>query len=225
MTKMNFGDLNDLDEKEIELLIKELSIIQSELKSHIIPEKYPCQISNLMASIVLSLRGHLDLTRDNMIKISSYCLVSKDWIKELIPMLQRKNCLEIMSGSGMLAKALQEEGIHVIATDSKEWGIDDCWCEVEALNANDAVSKYGKNMDYIICSWPPYNSSVATETLLSMRNLNPNCRMIYIGEMGGCCGTEDFSDICVTETNNYITNANQKFKHWGGIHDRIFLLR
>ena len=63
---MNFGDLNDLEEKEIELLIKELSIIQSKLKGHIIPEKYPCQISNLMASIVLSLRGHLDLTRDNI---------------------------------------------------------------------------------------------------------------------------------------------------------------
>ena len=36
---MNFGDLNDLEEKEIELLIKELSIIQSKLKGHIIPEK------------------------------------------------------------------------------------------------------------------------------------------------------------------------------------------
>lgn len=222
---MNFGDFNDLKEEEIELFIKELSFIQSELKNHIIPEKYPYQISNLMASIVLSLRGHLDLTRDNMIKISSYCLVSKDWIKELVPMLQGKKCLEIMSGSGMLAKAFQEEGIPVIATDSKEWGIDDCWCEVETLNASAAVSKYGKIMDYIICSWPPYNSSIATETLLSMRTLNPNCRLIYIGEIGGCCGTADFSDICVIENNDFVTNANKEFKHWGGIHDKIYLLR
>lgn len=222
---MNFYDIGELSEEEKEAFINEMSHIRSQLESHIIPEAYPEQISNILTLSLPIIKGHIELVRDNMVEISAYCLISKDWIRELVPMLQGKKCLEIMSGSGMLSKALQEEGISVIATDSKKWNFKSYWCEVEKLDANDAIDKYIKDMDYIICSWVPYASEAGTNALLAMRKLKPDCRMIYIGEMAGCCGTENFADICEIEDNAFIRNANRKFKQWGGLHDQIFILR
>lgn len=223
---MNLFDFkfDQISKEEQEMYVLEMKQIRSELEAHIIPNSYPNLISNFNITMISVF--HPEIVREEIIKISSYSLISKDWIMELKPLLQGKRCLEIMSGLGMLAKALQEEGIEVIATDSKEWNYDEqYWTEVKTLDALSAIELYGTDVDFIICSWIPYQSDIGTKILLKMKEINPQLKMIYIGEFGGCCADDEFFEMCDVEPNEYIINANKKFKSWAGIHDSIYLLK
>ena len=216
---------NDISTGEKEKYIQDMKRIRNELESHIIPESYPDLISNFNMMLISSLNP--EIIREEIINLSSYCLVSKDWIRVLSRLLKGKRCLEIMSGLGMLSKALQDEKIEIIATDSKEWEFDDdlYWTEVKTMDAISAIEVYGRDMDFIICSWIPYPSDIGRKVLLKMREVNPKLKMVYIGEFGGCCADESFFALCEVEEDNHIYNANQIFKNWAGIHDHIYLLR
>lgn len=212
-----FDDIN-LDD-----YIIKMEGILNQLQNKEIPESYPKEIGSL--GTMMAFNKNEKIFRENFILVSSYPLISKDWIRELIPLLKNKRCLEIMAGSGMLAKALSDEGINVIATDSKEWNIDDSWFDVEKLDAIGAINKYGKDIDYVICSWIPYQSHVGTQVIEWLRKNNPKLKMIYIGEFDyGCCADDSFFNISNEIDNSYINNANKKFKRWAGLHDRIYLL-
>jgi len=53
--------------------------------------------------------------------------------------------------------------------------------------------EYGKNVDVLIMSWPPYTDEVVVKVLRKMREVNPSCIMVYIGEKeGGCNASEEF---------------------------------
>lgn len=203
--------------------IMKMEGILNQLQNKEIPESYPKEIGSLGTMMAFS--KNEKIFREKFILVSSYPLISKDWIRELIPLLKNKRCLEIMAGSGMLAKALSEEGIDIIATDSKEWNIDDSWFPVKKMDALEAVKKYGHSIDYIICSWIPYQSHVGTQVIEWMRKNNPKLKMIYIGESDyGCCADDSFFNIINEIGDLYIDNANYKFKSWTGIHDKIYLL-
>lgn len=216
---------NDISTSEKEKYIQDMKQIRNELEAHIIPESYPDLISNFNMMLISSLSP--EIIRDEIINISSYCLISKDWIRVLSHLLKGKRCLEIMSGLGMLSKALQDEKIEIIATDSKEWEFekDHYWTEVKTMDAISAIEIYGRDMDFIICSWIPYPSDIGQKVLLKMREVNPKLKMVYIGEFGGCCADESFFELCKVERNDDIYRANQIFKSWAGIHDHIYLLR
>ena len=203
--------------------IMKMEGILNQLQNKEIPESYPKEIGSLGTMMAFS--KNEKIFRENFILVSSYPLISKDWIRELIPLLKNKRCLEIMAGSGMLSKALSEEGIDIIATDSKEWDIDDSWFDVEKLDAIEAINKYGKDIDYVICSWIPYQSTIGTKVIETMRQVNPNLKMIYIGELGGCCAEETFCYTVELLENEFISEANQKFKRWAGLRDKIYLLK
>lgn len=216
---------NDISISEREKYVQDMKQIRNELEAHIIPESYPDLISKFNMMLISSLNP--EIIREKIINLSSYCLVSKDWIRVLSSLLKGKRCLEIMSGLGMLSKALQDEKIEIIATDSKEWEFDDdlYWTEVKTMDAISAIEVYGRDMDFIICSWIPYASDIGRKVLLKMREVNPKLKMVYIGEFGGCCADESFFALCEVEEDNHIYKANQIFKNWAGIHDHIYLLR
>jgi hypothetical protein len=218
-------DFHDISISEREKYEQDMKRIRNELESHIIPESYPDLISNFNMMLISCLNP--EIIREEIINLSSYCLVSKDWIRILSSLLKGKRCLEIMSGLGMLSKALQDEKIEIIATDSKEWEFDDdlYWTEVKTMDAISAIEVYGRDMDFIICSWIPYPSDIGRKVLLKMREVNPKLKMVYIGEFGGCCADESFFALCEVEEDNHIYKANQIFKNWAGIHDHIYLLR
>lgn len=220
----NFN-FHDISISEREKYVQDMKQIRNELEAHIIPESYPDLVSNFNMMLISSL--YPEIIRDEIIKISSYCLISKDWIRVLSSLLKGKRCLEIMSGLGMLSKALQNEEIEIVATDSKEWEFDDgfYWTEVKTMDAISAIEVYGRDMDFIICSWIPYPSDIGRKVLLKMREVNPKLKMVYIGEFGGCCADESFFALCEVEEDNHIYKANQIFKNWAGIHDHIYLLR
>lgn len=185
-------DFHDISISERVKYVQDMKQIRNELEAHIIPESYPDLVSNFNMMLMSSLNP--EIIREEIINLSSYCLVSKDWIRVLSSLLKGKRCLEIVSGLGMLSKALQDEKIEIIATDSKEWEFDDdlYWTEVKTMDAISAIEVYGRDMDFIICSWIPYASDIGRKVLLKMREVNPKLKMVYIGEFGGCCADESF---------------------------------
>ena len=133
-----------------------------------------------------------------------YAIVTRDWVRELVKWLDGRKVLEIMSGRGWIAKTVQEEGGHIIATDNKSSYQD--WkskgselSDIENLSAVDAIKKYGKDVDFVLMAWPPYNEPQAADVVKAIQKVNPDIKIIYIGESeGGCTANDKFFEL-VTE--------------------------
>ncbi len=162
------------------------------------------------------------------------CRVLKDIIGE-------NKVLEIMCGLGSYTATLRALGVSSIATDDMSW-IDydtskyqgwkkNAWIEdVESLDAVSAIKKYGETVDFILMSWPPQHEPYAFEALQTMREVNPECRMIYIGEeKGGCTADDDFFDAMVDVSYEYkqIDLLRSTYRSWenDGYHDYQFIIK
>jgi len=79
-------------------------------------------------------------------------------------------------------------------------------------------------MNFIIVSWPPYGEPICYDALLKMRKINPDCRMIFIGEDYGCCTADDkFFETALQckEYENELNIINDRFQTFAGIYDKI----
>ncbi len=164
--------------------------------------------------------------RDRYIEQVGFARISKEWVRPLAKWIGKRKCLEIMAGSGALSYALKNEGVRVVATDDFSWGKPfKPWLRVENLDCILAIEKYGAEVDFIICSWP-YMDDTAYRVLLKMREINPKCRLIYIGEgYGGCTADELFFDEVVEDNVKGFYKAVENFSSWEGIHDNLILYK
>lgn len=233
-SEMFFGnnDLGDIKDEELEKC-KDI------LRSGNIPPKAPGvmrdnpdePLSNLSSMMNIS------LFRRGYVKEFGYILPTEEWIAPLSLLIGKSKCLEVMSGKGLLTKALMNFGVNCLATDNKSWdgkegGIfganwfdpNSALVDVEKIDALDAIKKYGHDIDYIIVSWPPMDE-LCTECLKLMRTINPNSKMIYIGENGGgCTASDSFFELANIIDCPLVDEANLNFPRFGGIYDRIYLI-
>ena len=163
---------------------------------------------------------HNFIFRDICIKLSGFALITEKFIEDLVEYIGDKKCLEIMSGTGCLSKSLIDKGVDIICTDNYSWNnvfnMKDTWTDVEDIDCLKAIEKYGKDVSYIICSWIPYEDNIGFKALKLMHEINPNCKMIVIGEdWGGCTADDEFFNHC--EVINKSINKN--FRRWNGMHD------
>lgn len=149
--------------------------------------------------------------------------------------------LEIMCGLGSYTATLRSLGVPAIATDDMSWMDYDtskyqgwkknAWIDdVESLDAVSAIKKYGKTVGFILMSWPPQNEPYAYEALQAMRTVNPECRMIYIGEeKGGCTADHDFFDDLTDVSHEYpqMDLFRSTYRSWenDGYHDYPFIIK
>lgn len=165
------------------------------------------------------------------IYMSSYAIITKKWLNSVKKLLRGKTVLEVMCGSGMLAKGLRDMGINVIATDynnendgfytftCRKW-IDD----IETIDAEEAVKKYANDIDYIIMSWPPYDNEIDYKVLQAMRKYcSKDCFILYIGELGDSCSSEKFCNEC-NELEQVSRLLNKDFHSHKYIHDKVYML-
>ncbi len=174
----------------------------------------------------VGLDGTIDF-RTKFIEEVGYILISEDWIKPLARWLGDRPCLEIMAGSGRLSKELEKQGVKIKATDDFSWDkqlhIDSSY--VERLDCLKAIDKYGSQVKFIICSWP-YMDWKMYRCLLKMREVNPKCRLIYIGEdFGGCTADDDFFNVLEECNVQGFKEAVSSYRRWEGIHDHILLIK
>jgi hypothetical protein len=184
------------------------------LRRHIVPETVPSYIN-----------------RDLWIDLVGFVRVTYDWVRPLAKWIGKRKCLEVMSGSGALAKALQDCGADITATDNHTWTAEwfnNTWTEVEMLDAVDAVEVYGPGSDIVILGWP-YMDDTAYRVLMKMRAVNPELILLFIGEKA-------HSGYSVTADNNFFNAAQEiidpafdeavtSFKPFYGIHDCPLLYR
>ena len=216
----------------------DMQAIRSLLLKKEIPDCYPEDISSI-AQLPFANKYYID--RFDFINISSFALVSKKWVKPLADYIGGKKCLEIMAGKGVLSKCLSDYGADITATDNFTWkwhrskqekagrplGHEELWYAIEDMDCVDSVIKYGSRIGFIICSWPPYRDNKLHEALLKMREINSECRLIYIGEnRGGCTADENFfmeAKIIKDDAGfNYIAG---NFQRWQSADDGIFLIK
>lgn len=206
-----------------------------------IPEEIPNNlIKNFYSFKIISRASDFDYSghefniptyayRDIVIYLCGYCLIDKAFASNLAKFINGKKCLEIMSGLGALSYALKEQGVDIIATDIKdpeeEFDRENReWLSIEQLDCIEAIKKYGSEVDYIICSWPRDNEYLEVKILDTMREINPNCRLIYIGDdIGGCCASLTFFDKAIPDDdlNLKLIDTGICIKHWNGVHDII----
>lgn len=185
-----------------------------------IPETYPPEVA--MPS------PFLDYYRSAYIQLMGYSLVCRGWVRPLARFIGSRRVLEIMSGTGALAKALQDEGTDIIATDDFSWKATFAgqWTRVEKRSALSAIRKYGRSADFILMSWP-YLDAMALKALEKMRIVNPDCRLIYIGEPKGGCNANDafFESAVLDEANTELEPVRSAYPCWHSFSDTVYLYK
>lgn len=88
-----------------------------------------------------------------------------------------------------------------------------------------AIEQYGESLDYLICSWPDYQKDTMYRSLIKIREVNPLCKIIYIGEGHGGCTADDiyFENVNYLQGDDDFEQAATNFQQWWGIHDRLEL--
>ena len=198
--------------------IKESQEVIENLEKHIIPVKYP---NYMLKSFEM---------RDMIIQLQGFAIITDNFIKELSYWIGNRKVLEVMSGCGSLTYNLIQKGINIIATDDFTWEKDwnenkNYWTYIRNMDAIEAVKKYGKYTDIIIMSWP-YMDDTAYRVLVEMRNQNPNCQMIYIGENeGGCTANDDFFETIKIINDITFDKIESSFQRFWGLNDHLYLVK
>lgn len=200
-------------QETISKVVAEAHIALIGLESGVIPDSYSMELRSKASFIGV---------RDKVIKRQGFALLTNEWVDDFAKWINGRRCLEVMSGTGALAKCLKDRGVDIIATDNFSWNegnniseFKNFWTGIENIDDVSAIDKYGKDVDIIIMSWPEMES-VAYQVLLNMRLTNPNAVLVYIGEgYGGCTADDDFFDIA-----EYVDDEiTDRYPQWYGIHD------
>ena len=170
--------------------------------------------------------------RNDYTENCGFTLVDMSWNRALVEhVIKNGRCLEVMAGTGLWSQALRKLGVDVICTDNMEWershkkGWNEHRTEIIEMEATEAVRMYGKDVDYILMSWP-YMDITAYKVLQNMRIVNPNARLIYIGEgQTGCCADDNFFEALDEVYTEGMQEVNRRYCSFPGIHDRLYLIK
>ncbi|MCR5604764.1 MAG: hypothetical protein K6G27_13835 [Lachnospiraceae bacterium] len=169
-----------------------------------------------------------------------FSVVTKKNCIYLARIIGGEKVLEVMCGLGAYSATLRDCGVDVIATDDmswiegdekkyRDWKVNSWVSDIIKIDAVDAVRKYGGEVGFVLMSWPPQHDEIAHNVLLTMRGINPNCKMIYIGEWkGGCTAEEKFFEDAVDISNEIegIKELRNSYHVWenDGYFDKQFIL-
>ena len=128
--------------------------------------------------------------------------------------------LEVGCGSGLWAGLLSAMGVRITATDpflTHEFDPNKTFVDVERIDGATAIAKYSDH-EVLMLIWPPYDSSLAIDTLRSFTG----DRMIFIGEgEGGCTADDAFHE----ELSKNWDMETISIPNWYGIYDSCYLCR
>lgn len=147
-------------------------------------------------------------------RFGMWALLTWSFVNSLASRLVGKRVLEVFSGTGWLAWALEEKGVRVIATDDYSWEFPTPpRVPVLRMDAVQAVESFRRDVDVLLMCWPP-PSLAPVKALLRWP---PNKMVVYIGEpAGGCTAPDTFFELFkVVET--------IPIPQWEGIHDQCYI--
>lgn len=153
----------------------------------------------------------------------SWCLVNKSWTKDLANFLGDAKVVEVYAGKGLIAKQLKEFGVDITSYDNFSWNLNNkTFTKVYMKDAEEAIKSYENGtIDFVLMSWVPYEDKTCIKVLKILKENQPNCKIIYIGEpYGGCNACDEFFEMIDLE---YMSELNQNFQHFDGMHDEIYV--
>lgn len=161
--------------------------------------------------------------RSVFVKFFGFTMFSKQWINPLVDFLKDKKVLEVMSGNGLLSCILQKKGVQIVTTDNNSWNWKYKYCDIENIDCLKAIEKYGKDVDYVLMSWPEMNDT-AYNVLTKVKEINPKIQIIYIGEgYCGCTANELFFDNAIVVEDESFKQVQSGYIPWDCLHDYIEL--
>ena len=82
--------------------------------------------------------------------------------------------------------------------------------------------KYGKNVD-VINMYNLRNDEIAINVLWKMREFNPSCIMLYVGEgEGGCTANDEFFSVFEEIEEERFSEDKGKYQKWQGFMIDLF---
>lgn len=173
--------------------------------------------------------------RHEIIRIAGFPIITKKLCRALAEFIGDRKVLEVMSGLGCLAKGLRDEGVEIKATDNftydrysnRDQRSDAFIDDIENIDAVEAVNKYGKGYDLLLISWAPYGNPIDYKVLTTMRSVNKDMEIIWLGEsVGGCCGSDEFFNNAECIEDDKINEINKyAYRQHDAIHDNIYLYK
>lgn len=169
--------------------------------------------------------------RREYVEQGMYAFVSWKWVKPFAKWINGRKCLEVLSGRGWLSYALRQLNVDIIATDDMSWSERGNFhgapiTDIERLDAIKAIKTYGKDVDIVIMSWPPYQEDIAYQILKTLHEVNPNAILIYIGERyGGCTADDEFFENAEFVEDDEFREVSEEFEQWDGIHDELYIVK
>jgi hypothetical protein len=137
--------------------------------------------------------------------------------------------LEVMAGNGYWSQALQAAGCQLITTDSKEWSITSATgakpvIPVKKCSAAAALTKWGGQVDAILCAWAPNFNQADWELLQLYRKLQLTAPLFFIGEQDGATNSPQFWTQAHLHHSLDLRRVNRSFASFDFIDEKFFLV-
>lgn len=228
----NFHKLITLRNKLIEDCIPTLVKCNKNVKPIIYPSIEsisPPKKAHVSLDEMLSLDYMLDSSkrfqlRSTFTSNGMWAFVSWKWVNKLAKWIGKRKCLEVMSGRGYLSYALKTRGVNLISTDlfTYDGYRENIFTDIYEMDAVHAVRKFGKGIDIVIMSWPPYAGDIAYRVMRELYYVNPKAIIVYIGEFYGCTADDRFHEnFKQIEYDDEIESIRDSFERWVYINDNI----
>ncbi|MCI1290227.1 MAG: class I SAM-dependent methyltransferase [Lactobacillus sp.] len=138
--------------------------------------------------------------------------------------------LEIMAGNGYWSKALQLAGCRLITTDSLEWAITsntgaEPAVPVHNCDAVKALTKWGRQVDAIICAWAPNFNQTDWQLLQTYRELRLTSPLFFIGERDGATNSPRFWSEASFSAGPALAAINRSFRSFDFLDEKFFLVK
>lgn len=136
-----------------------------------------------------------------LVQMGIWTVIDRSWTKKLAELIGDRRVLEVMAGGGWLAKALADNGVEVIATDSFDPAWTTSWSNrvfnIEQIEGEAAVARYSTSVEVLLIAWPPARDN-AIERI--SKRWGSERDIIVIGQpRPRICGSREFwKNFCVT---------------------------
>lgn len=159
-----------------------------------------------------------------------WAYISAPFINDLTQYLAGKPTLEIMAGNGYISRGLKAKDQPVFTTDSLDWINENetgrhLVTDVEKLDAQSAIEKYGKQVDFVIMSWSPDGLPIDVKVLNQLRSLPKQPILICIGEQNGATNSKQFWQMANFVDPESTRQLNVHFQPFDLIHDQVYLIK